>query len=102
MAAAVEQKPGLARRDHRGPKRQSRHGAPGAFADAVGKGDDAGRAVVTLLETAGDDADDAGMPAFAGGEDEGRVALAAFGLFDGRGRRPRLRLARLGSAVSGS
>ena len=76
MAAAVDEQPGLARRDDRRAERHAGHRAARAPADPVGERDDAGRPVVALLEPAGDDADDAGMPALARGEDQRRRIAA--------------------------
>src|SRR5207302_1579584 len=67
-----------------------------ALADPVLERDDEGGAVVALLQPRGDDADDAGVPALAGGEDEGAGAGIALDLGDRRLEDARLDLAPLG------
>src|SRR5205085_7921171 len=96
VAAAVHQEAGLARGDDRGAEPDPGDRAARSPPDPLVERDDAGRAVVALLEAAGDDADDAGMPALAGGEDQGRRAVPALDLGDRGVEDARLDLAALG------
>src|SRR5690606_39302409 len=72
VTAAIDEKPRLARGDDGGAELESRDRPAGALPGAVLERDDAGRAVVALLEPARDDADDPGMPALARDEDQRR------------------------------
>src|SRR5579864_769990 len=96
MAAAVHEEACLARRNHGRSERQSGYRPARALADAVGDRDDASGPVVALLETAGDDANDAGMPPLARREHQRRVAVAAFDLIDRLRQDARLELAAFG------
>ena len=70
MAPAIDEEPGLTRRDHRRTERDPGHRAARASAKSVGERDDAGRALISRLQPRRDDADNAGMPARGRGEDE--------------------------------
>src|SRR6185437_5232182 len=95
MTAAVDQEPGLARRDHRGTEGKSGDRAAGALADAVRDGGHASGTVVAFLEAAGDDADDTWMPALAGDEEQRCASIAALDLVDRLRQHARLDLAPL-------
>src|SRR5919108_6261482 len=83
MATAVDQQPRLARGDDGAAEVDAQNRTARAFADRRLDADDAGRPAVALLQTAGDDADHAGMPRRRGSEDEAR-RQARLHLGDGR------------------
>ena len=72
MAAAIDQQPGLARRNHRRAEQQPGDRAARPPADPVGECYDTGWALVTLLEACGDNSDHPRVPIFACREDEDR------------------------------
>ena len=75
MAAAGGEQAGLAGGDDGGAKVQTGDGAAGAFDEAVRHAADEDGAVEFVLEAAGDDADNAGVPFFAVDEDDGVAGL---------------------------
>src|SRR5216683_1614062 len=84
VTAAIEQQPFLARRDDGVAERDAADRTPRSLGDSILDRHHAGRAVVALLESAGDDADDARMPIRAGGEDNRRGGVALLDLGDRR------------------
>ena len=84
------------RAGHRGAEIDAGNRAPRALAFGGVEADHHGRPAEGLLEAGGDDADDAGMPAVAGGPDQRAVDAAGrrLGLGGGEDRRPRCRGAR--------
>ena len=88
VAAALEQQTVGDRAPHRAADIDAGNGAAGASADAAGlKRDGKGRPAEFFLQPRRDEADDAGMPAFGGGDDD-----RAFFLKAERGERFRLGL----------
>src|SRR5258708_3836972 len=99
VSAAIDQQAFLACRDDGGAERDAADRAARPLADAVLDGDNARRPVVALLETAGDDADDARVPVRAGGEDDRRGRVAQLDLGDCRSQHAGLDLASLGVEI---
>ena len=87
--------PRLARRDHGGAEIDPRDRARRALADRAVEGDDEGRAVIALHQPAGDDANDARVPALADREDHVVVSAPGLDLGLGGGLDPGLDLAAL-------
>ncbi len=99
VPAAIDQQPGLPRRDHRRAERHARHRTARSFPHSVRHRDDAGRPLVAFLEPRRDDADDPGVPALRRREHQsGRLRAG----LDRRDRRlQRLGLDRAALAVVG-
>jgi len=72
MAAAVDQQPRLARRNHRRTEWQPGDRAARAPANAVRQRDDTGRSLIALLEPRRDDPDHPRVPILGRGKDEDR------------------------------
>ncbi len=73
VAAALLEDAGLARRDHRGPQIVARPRAARALADPAIQAHHHRRAGEPLGEPGGDDAENAGMPALAGGDQHRQI-----------------------------
>jgi hypothetical protein len=96
MAPALDQQPLGGQQMHGGAKVNPRDRAARALAFAIFKANHHGGAVGGLFEAGRDDADHAGMPAFASGPDKGAIDAARFGLGKGLFAHARLDVAALG------